>query len=104
MVRNGFSPAKILYLADHADFREKHALVEILAALKPFVTRFFANQFKRSCVPDAPKVGTVSLSPRGDWRMPSDAQASAWLAELQSSSNQKQAQKRRSRRAGQVEN
>ena len=82
MVRNGFSPAKILYLAGHADFREKHTPQEILAALRTFVTRFFANQFKRSCVPDAPKVGTVSLSPRGDWRMPSDAEANAWLAEL----------------------
>ena len=44
--------------------------------------RFFANQFKRSALPDGPKVGTVSLSPRGDWRMPSDASAAAWLAEL----------------------
>jgi NAD+ synthase (glutamine-hydrolysing) len=82
MVRNGFSPAKMLYLARHADFRQTHAPAQVLAALRTFVTRFFANQFKRSCVPDAPKVGTVSLSPRGDWRMPSDAEASAWLAEL----------------------
>jgi NAD+ synthase (glutamine-hydrolysing) len=44
-----------------------------------FVRRFFANQFKRSCLPDGPKVGSISLSPRGDWRMPSDAQASLWL-------------------------
>jgi len=49
------------------------------AALRTFFTRFFSQQFKRSCVPDGPKVGTVSLSPRGDWRMPSDAEASAWL-------------------------
>ena len=47
-----------------------------------FLKRFFANQFKRSCLPDGPKVGTVSLSPRGDWRMPSDAAVSAWLADI----------------------
>jgi len=44
-----------------------------------FVQRFFGNQFKRSCLPDGPKVGSISLSPRGDWRMPSDAQAALWL-------------------------
>ncbi len=44
-----------------------------------FLRRFFANQFKRSCLPDGPKVGSISLSPRGDWRMPSDAQAALWL-------------------------
>lgn len=82
LVRNGFGPAKILYLAAHADFREKHAVEEVRQGLRLFLTRFFANQFKRSCVPDAPKVGTVSLSPRGDWRMPSDAELSAWIAEL----------------------
>jgi NAD+ synthase (glutamine-hydrolysing) len=47
--------------------------------MKTFYTRFFQNQFKRSCIPDGPKVGTVSLSPRGDWRMPSDADPSEWL-------------------------
>ena len=47
--------------------------------LRVFLTRFFANQFKRSCLPDGPKVGSVSLSPRGDWRMPSDAASRAWL-------------------------
>ena len=47
--------------------------------LQVFLQRFFANQFKRSCLPDGPKVGSVSLSPRGDWRMPSDAGAAAWL-------------------------
>jgi NAD+ synthase (glutamine-hydrolysing) len=45
-----------------------------------FIKRFFASQFKRSCLPDGPKVGTVSLSPRGDWRMPSDAESAVWLA------------------------
>jgi NAD+ synthase (glutamine-hydrolysing) len=51
--------------------------------LAVFVRRFFANQFKRSCLPDGPKVGTISLSPRGDWRMPSDAQATLWLRWLE---------------------
>lgn len=81
-IRNGSGPEKIRFLAAHADFREPHAPDEIDRALRTFYTRFFANQFKRSCVPDGPKVGTVSLSPRGDWRMPSDAEVTAWLAEL----------------------
>ena len=55
---------------------------EIKKWLKRFYTRFFAQQFKRSCLPDGVKVGSVALSPRGDWRMPSDAQADLWLAEL----------------------
>jgi NAD+ synthase (glutamine-hydrolysing) len=100
VVRNGFSPAKILYLAAQADFAEKHAPAEIGLALRTFLTRFFANQFKRSCVPDAPKVGTVSLSPRGDWRMPSDAEASAWLAELDSIVKPPRASRSRSQRTG----
>jgi NAD+ synthase (glutamine-hydrolysing) len=49
--------------------------------LRLFLRRFFANQFKRSCLPDGPKVGSISLSPRGDWRMPSDARAALWLVE-----------------------
>jgi len=52
--------------------------------VKVFVKRFFSQQFKRSCLPDGPKVGTISLSPRGDWRMPSDAVADSWLSELES--------------------
>ena len=51
--------------------------------LKTFYRRFFAQQFKRSCLPDSPKVGSVSLSPRGDWRMPSDASAALWLKECE---------------------
>ena len=51
--------------------------------LRTFVRRFFAQQFKRSCLPDGPKVGTVTLSPRGDWRMPSDASAKMWLDEAE---------------------
>ena len=54
----------------------------ILKWLKNFYRRFFAQQFKRSCLPDGPKVGSVTLSPRGDWRMPSDAAAGLWLSEL----------------------
>ena len=50
--------------------------------MKVFYSRFFSQQFKRNCLPDGPKIGTVALSPRGDWRMPSDAQASAWLSEV----------------------
>ena len=82
VVRNGFGPAKILDLAGRAEFRGEYPTEVIGATLRTFVRRFFQNQFKRSCVPDGPKVGTVSLSPRGDWRMPSDAEADAWLADL----------------------
>ena len=78
-VRNGFPPAKVLYLAEHAEFTKDYDRATVRETLKTFYRRFFANQFKRSCVPDGPKVGTVSLSPRGDWRMPSDAEAGAWL-------------------------
>ena len=81
-VRNGFGPAKILDMAARAAFRGEYDAGVIRETLKTFYRRFFQNQFKRSCVPDGPKVGTVSLSPRGDWRMPSDAEASAWLGEL----------------------
>ena len=55
----------------------------ILKWLKNFYRRFFAQQFKRSCLPDGPKVGSTALSPRGDWRMPSDASAALWLAQLE---------------------
>ena len=55
----------------------------ILKWLKTFYRRFFSQQFKRSCMPDGAKVGTISLSPRGDWRMPSDASAALWLKELE---------------------
>lgn len=72
-VRNGFSRAKILYLASHAEFSMPYSGEMIAATLDTFFARFFHNQFKRNCVPDGPKVGSVSLSPRGDWRMPSDA-------------------------------
>jgi NAD+ synthase (glutamine-hydrolysing) len=80
--RFGSTPQKILHLASLAQFSKNYSADEIRKTLRTFVWRFFANQFKRSCVPDGPKVGSVSLSPRGDWRMPSDADAQAWLSEL----------------------
>ena len=86
VLRYGMSPRKIEFLATQARFDKAHSADEIRRWLKLFVRRFFANQFKRSAMPDGPKVGSVSLSPRGDWRMPSDASATAWLAELDESS------------------
>jgi NAD+ synthase (glutamine-hydrolysing) len=80
-IRNGFSREKILFLSRYARFTSEHTPEEIERALAIFYKRFFANQFKRSCVPDGPKVGSVSLSPRGDWRMPSDADPGLWLGE-----------------------
>lgn len=80
VMRWGFRPRKVLRLARLAfDEMSEDALKE---ALRKFYRRFFAQQFKRSCTPDAPKVGSVALSPRGDWRMPSDACPAAWLADL----------------------
>jgi len=73
-VRFGFSPAKILFLARNA-FADTYSNEVIEKWLKTFLRRFFAQQFKRSCMPDGPKVGSINLSPRGDWRMPSDAVA-----------------------------
>ena len=81
MIRWGFGPAKVLRLALYA-FKGAYDRRTVLHWLKNFCRRFFAQQYKRSCLPDGPKVGSVSLSPRGDWRMPSDAQSSLWLAEL----------------------
>ena len=80
-VRRGTPPPKILRLAALA-FAGRYEEPEIRRWLKLFISRFFAQQFKRSCLPDGPKVGTVALSPRGDWRMPSDATPELWLAEL----------------------
>ena len=81
MLRFGYAPSKVMRLAELAKFSRDYSTDEIRSTLKVFVKRFFANQFKRSCVPDGPKVGTISLSPRGDWRMPSDAEANQWLLE-----------------------
>ncbi|MDD6787763.1 MAG: NAD(+) synthase [Bacteroidales bacterium] len=78
--RFGASPSKIFFLARKA-FDGVYDNATILKWLRTFFRRFFQQQFKRSCLPDGPKVGTVSISPRGDWRMPSDACASLWLKE-----------------------
>lgn len=77
-VRLGFTPNKIFRLAKLA-FDGEYDDATIEKWLKTFIRRFFAQQFKRSCLPDGPKVGTVTLSPRGDWRMPSDASSAEWL-------------------------
>ncbi|MFR9649689.1 MAG: NAD(+) synthase [Rikenellaceae bacterium] len=80
-VREGFSPAKSLYLAQHA-FAGVYDVATIRSWLKVFIKRFFSQQFKRSAMPDGVKVGSVTLSPRGDWRMPSDAASDLWLTEF----------------------
>lgn len=87
-LRYGFRPSKIFYLATRAfDGHDKRAKVYDESIIKKWLTifcrRFFAQQFKRSCLPDGPKVGSCSLSPRGDWRMPSDATSEAWLEECE---------------------
>lgn len=81
VLRYGFSPEKVYRLANEA-FTAKYTKEEILKWLQIFYKRFFAQQYKRSCLPDGPKVGTISISPRGDLRMPSDAKAALWLEEL----------------------
>lgn len=81
-MRHGFSPKKIWYLANNAKFTKNYSQELKLNTLKTFITRFFSQQFKRNCVPDGPKIGSVSLSPRGDWRMPSDAEATIWLNQI----------------------
>ena len=81
MLRFGYEPEKIFRLAKRA-FDGEYDSEVILKWLKTFCRRFFSQQFKRSCLPDGPKVGTVALSPRGDWRMPSDACAAVWMREL----------------------
>jgi NAD+ synthase (glutamine-hydrolysing) len=78
-LRYGAPPEKILFLAGQAEFARSYPADELKRWLAVFLRRFFANQFKRSCLPDGPKVGSISLSPRGDWRMPSDAAARLWL-------------------------
>jgi NAD+ synthase (glutamine-hydrolysing) len=86
-IRFGMRPGKILYLANEASkqglFETQYTLDELHKWLISFIKRFFANQFKRTCLPEGPKVGSVSLSPRGDWRMPSEAEASLWLEDLE---------------------
>ena len=82
MLRFGFSPSKIYRIANIA-FKDMYDSETILKWEKIFYRRFFAQQFKRSCLPDGPKVGTVTLSPRSDFRMPSDASANIWLSQLE---------------------
>ena len=82
MLRGGYSPKKIFRVAKLA-FAGQYDDATILQWLKTFTRRFFSQQFKRSCLPDGPKVGIVAVSPRGDLRMPSDASANIWLKELE---------------------
>jgi NAD+ synthase (glutamine-hydrolysing) len=77
-IRRGFSPRKVLFLAETA-FGNDYTKADLNRWLRLFYSRFFSQQFKRSCIPDGPKVGTIALSPRADWRMPSDATAQLWL-------------------------
>ena len=81
-IRWGFPPKKVFYLAQYA-FGDRYDAETLRRWLKNFYRRFFSQQFKRSCLPDGVKVGSVSLSPRGDWRMPSDACAALWLDEAE---------------------
>ena len=81
LLRNGEGPRRIYMLA-RAAFGDDYAPDVIRHWLKTFFRRFFNQQFKRSCMPDGPKVGSVCLSPRGDWRMPSDASSALWLREI----------------------
>ncbi len=80
-IKYGAKPSKIRFLALEA-FDHKYDEETVTKWLKVFLKRFFTQQFKRSCIPDGPKVGTISLSPRADWKMPSDAEVQAWLDEL----------------------
>lgn len=84
VIRYGFGPRKILRMAAEASFDGTYIAEDFKRFLRTFYSRFFVSQYKRSCLPDGPKVGSISLSPRGDWRMPSDAQREAWLHELDS--------------------
>jgi NAD+ synthase (glutamine-hydrolysing) len=83
ILRYGFAPSKVAFLS-YSAWNERHPLADIKKHLATFVYRFFKiSQFKRSCVPNGPKVGNGgSLSPRGDWRAPSDSEATVWLEEL----------------------
>ncbi len=82
LVRLHYPPLKILQLAEQA-FDGEYAVEELRKWLLLFYRRFFSQQFKRSCLPDGPKVGTIALSPRGDWRMPSDASVALWIKQLE---------------------
>lgn len=79
MIRHGFSPDKLLYISEYSDLAKKYTLSERKKWLKVFITRFFKQQFKRNNLPDGPKIGSISLSQRGDWRMPSGASEKLWI-------------------------
>ena len=81
-LRWGFRPKKVYFLTKEA-YGTAYTDETIKHWLKTFYRRFFSQQFKRSCLPDGPKVGSCSLSPRGDWRMPSDASSAMWLKECE---------------------
>ena len=81
-LRFGYAPSKIYRIAKYS-FAGEYDDETIYKWLRTFCWRFFAQQFKRSCLPDGPKVGTVALSPRGDWRMPSDACVASWMRDLE---------------------
>jgi NAD+ synthase (glutamine-hydrolysing) len=85
-IRFGMRPGKILYLANETSkqelFDQTYTLEDLYKWLRSFISRFFANQFKRTNIPEGPKIGSVSLSPRSDWRMPSDAEPVLWLEDL----------------------
>ncbi len=84
MLRHGYSPSKLFYAAEHVreGWSKEYTRDELKKWLRVFINRFFSQQFKRSCLPDGPKVGSISLSPRGDWRMPSDASKEVWASEI----------------------
>jgi NAD+ synthase (glutamine-hydrolysing) len=86
-IRFGMKPGRILFMANEVSrqgrFESEYTLDDLYKWLKSFIVRFFLNQFKRTCMPEGPKVGSVSLSPRGDWRMPSDAVPNLWLEDLE---------------------
>ena len=83
VLRYGFEPAKILYLAENSNLAKTYDRETMVKWLKTFYRRFFTQQFKRSCMPDGAKVGSISLSPRGDWKMPSDSCGALWLKEVE---------------------
>lgn len=80
-LRYGFTPTRILFMAERA-FKNAYDRATILKWMRIFYRRFFNQQFKRSCMPDGPKIGSVCLSPRSDWKMPSDALSAQWLSEI----------------------
>ena len=82
ILRFGYEPNKIIFMAKKA-FQEDYDVDTIKKWLTVFYKRFFSQQFKRSCLPDGPKVGTISVSPRGDLRMPSDASVQMWLRQME---------------------